>query len=353
MRLQSLCAAMIAAISACLCLATPAQAIVNGTEPGCADWRFDGVGLLCRSLNPLVPCLQNISGTCVLIDEQTVLVARHSIIDSPTEALPAAGARMFKVRFRRDSNGFAFNSYYAPLNNACHGQYTEVWIHEFYRSNTGGMDVLMGKLETPVRNIVPIQAETNSAAMPSAGSKVWVAGWGYSGSCFRTGTALTLKVAQGVLPTQASPDSCCLVLNPCTTPSTTGACYTCPAAPAGQSWILPNYLDSGSPVLVESPCMDSASGRRELRVIGIVSTTSTAWRTSMWNLNNTQPAIQTPQLCRHCASDFNDDGVVNADDLFAYLDAWFERACLSDVNQANSVNSDDLFIFLDAFFRGC
>jgi hypothetical protein len=58
-----------------------------------------------------------------------------------------------------------------------------------------------------------------------------------------------------------------------------------------------------------------------------------------------------------CVADFDRNHVVDADDLFAFLDAWFaqngqsEPARLSaDVNNTEAVDADDLFDFLDAWF---
>lgn len=57
-----------------------------------------------------------------------------------------------------------------------------------------------------------------------------------------------------------------------------------------------------------------------------------------------------------CIADVNSSGNVDADDLFLFLDRWFEGngstgTCLpADVNGSDSVDADDLFYFLDAWF---
>lgn len=60
-----------------------------------------------------------------------------------------------------------------------------------------------------------------------------------------------------------------------------------------------------------------------------------------------------------CIADFNESGGVTADDIFAYLDAWFAQNGQSgaghtaDVNNDLVVSADDIFFFLDAWFAGC
>jgi hypothetical protein len=60
-----------------------------------------------------------------------------------------------------------------------------------------------------------------------------------------------------------------------------------------------------------------------------------------------------------CAADFDDSGLLNADDLFAFLDAWFAQigqtgtTWSADFDDNDVVDVDDLFAFLDAWFAGC
>ncbi len=339
-RLLVLCASVVA-------LAAPCEAVNNGIEPACTDTRYDGVGLILKVNNPFVSCSQNVSGTCVLIDSQTVLVARHSIIASSTSPLPTIGSRAFKVRFRRAPDGDFRNSYFAGVNNSCHGDYTEVHVHEFIRPGNGSMDVLMGRLEFPIPWIRAIPAEIESAAMPGTGEPIKVAGWGYAGPCFRTGNALTLRVASGILPTQTN-GSCCVYLNPCTAPFVAGDCYACPA---GGPWVVPNFLDSGAPVLVERPCAANPENPPELRVVGIVSTTNSAWRLSEWNRNGTTNTIAPPPSpCDLDAADVNHDGTVDLLDLLGFLGGWSSSNCLADVDGSGTVDVLDLLWYLGEFF---
>jgi hypothetical protein len=56
-----------------------------------------------------------------------------------------------------------------------------------------------------------------------------------------------------------------------------------------------------------------------------------------------------------CRSDFNNNSIVNIDDIFVFLNAWFAQPpnprC--DVNANGVVNIDDIFIFLNLWFAGC
>lgn len=53
-----------------------------------------------------------------------------------------------------------------------------------------------------------------------------------------------------------------------------------------------------------------------------------------------------------CAADFNQDGVRNVSDIFAYLTAWFASDSSADIN-GGGVAVNDIFAFLSAWFAGC
>jgi hypothetical protein len=54
-----------------------------------------------------------------------------------------------------------------------------------------------------------------------------------------------------------------------------------------------------------------------------------------------------------CAADFNNDGVVNSQDFFDFLSAFFAGTPSADFNGDGTINSQDFFDFLTAFFAGC
>jgi len=54
-----------------------------------------------------------------------------------------------------------------------------------------------------------------------------------------------------------------------------------------------------------------------------------------------------------CAADFDESGVVNSQDFFAFLGAFFIEAPLADFNRSGAVDSQDFFDFVASFFAGC
>lgn len=70
-------------------------------------------------------------------------------------------------------------------------------------------------------------------------------------------------------------------------------------------------------------------------------------RTDAW----TNVAADRTLVIRSCMADFNDDGVVNVTDVFAFLSAWFAGDADIDLSGVSSV--PDVFAFLARWFAGC
>jgi hypothetical protein len=64
-------------------------------------------------------------------------------------------------------------------------------------------------------------------------------------------------------------------------------------------------------------------------------------------------AFMTIQGAPPCPADFTGDGVVNSQDFFAFLTAFFQGSPNADFNNDGGVNSQDFFDFLGSFFMGC
>lgn len=56
---------------------------------------------------------------------------------------------------------------------------------------------------------------------------------------------------------------------------------------------------------------------------------------------------------RVCLGDFDGSGVMDEDDLFAFIDAWMAVDLCADLNQNGGIDYDDLWIFIGVYFRGC
>ena len=54
-----------------------------------------------------------------------------------------------------------------------------------------------------------------------------------------------------------------------------------------------------------------------------------------------------------CPADYNGDGVVNVQDIFAFLSGWFAQDIAADWNANATIAVQDIFDYLAAWFLGC
>ena len=54
-----------------------------------------------------------------------------------------------------------------------------------------------------------------------------------------------------------------------------------------------------------------------------------------------------------CAADFDNNGVREVPDIFAYLSAWFAQSASADVDGVTGIAVPDIFFFLSTWFAGC
>ncbi len=54
-----------------------------------------------------------------------------------------------------------------------------------------------------------------------------------------------------------------------------------------------------------------------------------------------------------CAADFNNSGNLTVQDIFDFLNAWFNSDPRADFNNVNGLNIQDIFDYLNAWFAGC
>ena len=54
-----------------------------------------------------------------------------------------------------------------------------------------------------------------------------------------------------------------------------------------------------------------------------------------------------------CGADYNNNGTLEVQDIFDFLNAWFLQVPPSDFNHDGFKNVQDIFDFLSAWFAGC
>lgn len=332
--------AALVAIAAMLVMAPGPQAgaVVGGTPVPAGNHQLDAVGLFITD-QPWAPCGGWISGTCTLVGDNLVLLARHSV-ENAQRQLPADGARSHKVRFRRAVDGSVNNHYGSGPSADCAGGFQEIYVRRFFGNPWPGIDMVLGELEHAPLGIVPLPLQVSHTT--TAAEPIVLAGWGYDGACLATGEAWTLRSRAGVLPAQTYGSWCCFEYN--------GASFTgvnCFVTPTGSTWVIGNLHDSGAPLL--SPDPQDAS---VLRVVGMVTSVTSAQKLSAWNDGGGEPVL-ADSAPRRCLSDLDGDGRITVSDLLEYVQRYLGGDASVDVDGVPGLTLNDLFTFLSRFFSGC
>lgn len=338
---------VVACACAALMLCGRAGAVVNGVEPELTDRRFDGVGLFFTvgTAAQDTGCAGLVSGTCILIAPDTVLIARHCLNVGATDLIPNAAVNKFRVRFRRAEDGRAENRMQVN-GNSCHGVYQERLVRQLVDAPTVGSDMAIGYLDSPVEMIQPIGMEITNP--PTRVMNVVLAGWGYAGNCFATGEHWSLRYARGRTPDNTALSDW-LVFSSCSVGSV-APCMTCFGS---GPYATANLHDSGGAVFVEVPSADPSDPTPELRLVATVASTSTAHRPGAWNRAGGQPALAQAPVRRphYSVADYDADGSVTVDDLFRYLTGYFMDAPTTDCNRDRRISIEDLLQFVSAFMN--
>lgn len=320
----------------------PAMGVVGGTPAPAADRRFDGVGLFMR-VPPGSSCGGLISGSCTLIAPDLVLVARHSLDIGSADPLPTAAQRTYRVRFRRAVGGLSENRLLVG-GSPCHGMYQEIDVVQLTDAPNRTCDQVIARLQRAPSGIRPIGMEL--ANPPLTQMPAILAGWGYDGNCFGAGVPWTLRTKRGTIPTNWSGNDYLLFSN-----CSIGMVEPCLVCTSALAPLIANLHDSGAPVLIEVPSTDPASTTPELRLVGTVSTTTTARRPSAWNNAGGAPRLWTAGPSTHIRkSDFDGNGQITVSDLFAFFGAFFEQRPEADFNGNGTVDAPDIFRYLEDWF---
>lgn len=317
-------------------------AIVNGEEAPHDDHRFDAVGVLIASLPGQPGCAGYVVGTCTLVADNFVITASHCLLRPDGTEWPP-GERDFWVRFRRGANGAVTNSF---PGGGCSQNYQEIRVTSWARA--GNADLAVCTLAAAPFHVEPISVEYRRAASPS--DPIVVAGWGFAGECLGGGDPWRLRWAAGTL--SSGPQGAVLAINECVF-SPCVQCVRSGGGPEGdsfQGWAVPNLHDSGAPVLAETRCPD---GSGQLRVIGVVMTPNFAPRALSWHESGLSPRLYSTTPCDRCPADQNDDGVVNIQDVFAYITDFMSGHARADADGVPGLTVQDVFAFLMRFFAGC
>ena len=97
----------------------------------------------------------------------------------------------------------------------------------------------------------------------------------------------------------------------------------------------------------------SGSASAILTIEGVLAPDAGAYDVVVTNVCGSATSEPAVLRVRLCMAEFNANGVLNSQDFFDFLTAYFESDPGADFDGSGVVDSADFFGFLDAFFAGC
>jgi hypothetical protein len=102
--------------------------------------------------------------------------------------------------------------------------------------------------------------------------------------------------------------------------------------------------------MTETFCPD---GGIELRIVGVVMTSTYAVGIRSWHSLGGAPALTSVPACGECIADHDGDGLRVIPDIFAFIADFMSNNPRADVDGFAGIGVPDIFAFLSAWFAGC
>ncbi len=90
-----------------------------------------------------------------------------------------------------------------------------------------------------------------------------------------------------------------------------------------------------------------------LSITGTTRADAGSYSVTVSNICSTSTASSSPVALNICIANYNCVGGVDVQDIFDFLQAWFNGDALADINNSSSLTVQDIFDFLSAWFSGC
>jgi hypothetical protein len=127
-------------------------------------------------------------------------------------------------------------------------------------------------------------------------------------------------------------------------------CSTLAPSPCSASWALASA--PALPGLVEGRVPVSGSGSGSISIDLTAPFAADAPASDMLRIAGAWPVLFTSQMPT-CPADFNQDGLISPDDIFAFLTEWFVGGPRADVAPPAGIDVQDIFAYLATWFVGC